>query len=74
MLRRERNVGGKPYLGNAVSYYSYVNDNWKATRRLTLNLGLRWEYNGIAKSMKEQALNSLADVPGVLTFAAPKPR
>ena len=73
-LRAVRNVGGKPYLGNAVSYYTYFNDNWKATRRLTLNLGVRWEYNGIAKSMKEQALNSLADVPGVLTFAAPKPQ
>ncbi len=69
-----RNVGGKPYLGNALAYYLYANDNWKATRHLTLNLGVRWEYNGIAKSMKEQALNSLADVPGVLTFAAPKPQ
>ena len=69
----QRNVGGKPYLGNELSYYGYANDNWKVTRRLTLNVGMRWEYNGIAKSMKEQALNSQADVPGVLTFAAPKP-
>lgn len=68
----QRNVGGKPYLGNLPAYYVYANDNWKVTRRLTLNLGMRWEYNGIAKSMKEQALNSLADVPGVLTFGAPK--
>jgi hypothetical protein len=68
----QRNVGGKPYLGNAPSVYMYANDNWKVTRRLTVNLGMRWEYNGIAKSMKEQALNSLADVPGVITFAAPK--
>jgi hypothetical protein len=72
--RAVRNVGGKPYFGNANSFYLYANDNWKVTRKLTLNLGMRWEYNGIAKSMKEQALNSLADVPGVLTFAAPKPQ
>jgi hypothetical protein len=68
----QRSIGSKPYLGNALSYYLYANDNWKVSRRLTLNLGARWEYNGVAKSMKEQALNSLADVPGVLTFAAPK--
>lgn len=71
-LLAQRNVGGKPYFGNLLAYYGYANDNWKVTRRLTLNLGVRWEYNGVPKSVKEQALNSLADVPGVLTFAAPK--
>ncbi len=71
-LLAQRNVGGKPYLGNMLAYYGYANDNWKVTRRLTLNLGVRWEYNGVPKSVKEQALNSLADVPGVLTFAAPR--
>jgi hypothetical protein len=67
-----RAIGSKPYLGNAMSTFLFANDNWKATRSLTINLGLRWEYNGIAKSMKEQALNSIADVPGVITFRAPR--
>ena len=26
----------------------YVNDDWKPLRRLTLNLGFRWEYNSPA--------------------------
>ncbi|MEO5923218.1 MAG: carboxypeptidase regulatory-like domain-containing protein [Bryobacteraceae bacterium] len=67
-----RQIGGKPYLGNSPTIYMFANDNWKVTRRLTVNLGMRWEYNGIAKSMKEFELNQIADVPGILTFAAPK--
>ncbi len=27
----------------AVSYAAYIQDNWRATHRLTLNLGLRWD-------------------------------
>jgi hypothetical protein len=30
-------------LWNNVSYAAYIQDNWRATRRLTLNLGLRWD-------------------------------
>ena len=28
---------------NNVSWAAYVQDNWRATRRLTVNLGLRWD-------------------------------
>ncbi|HJZ97656.1 MAG TPA: hypothetical protein VKE70_14200, partial [Candidatus Solibacter sp.] len=70
----QRNVGGKPYSGNNIALYGFANDNWKATRNLTINLGLRYEFNGVAKSMKEFALNKLADVPGVLTFFEPQPQ
>jgi hypothetical protein len=30
-------------LWNNVSYAAYVQDNWRATHRLTVNLGLRWD-------------------------------
>jgi len=70
----ERNVGGKPYSGNQYALYGYVNDNFRANRHLTLNLGLRYEFTSVPRSMQEFALNSLADVPGVLTFFAPQPQ
>ena len=28
---------------NSVSWFGYAQDNWRASRRLTLNLGLRWD-------------------------------
>jgi hypothetical protein len=68
----ERNVGGKPYSGNQMVWYAFANDNWRATRNLTLNLGVRYEFSQVPRSMREFALNSIADVPGVLTFFEPK--
>lgn len=68
----ERNVGGKPYSGNAYALYGFAQDSWKATRNLTLNLGVRYEFNSVPRSMKEFGLDSIASVPGVITFAAPQ--
>jgi hypothetical protein len=73
-LLAERNVGGKPYSGNQIALYGFANDNIRVTRNLTVNLGVRYEFTSVPKSMKEFALNSLADVPGVLTFFAPQPQ
>lgn len=66
-----RNVGGKVYSGNAPAYYGFANDNFRLRSNLTINAGLRYELNGVSKSMKEFDLNRLVDVPGVLTFKAP---
>jgi len=67
----QRNVGGKPYSGNNAAYYMFANDNFRFNRNLTINVGIRYELNGVAKSMKEFDLNAIANVPGVLTFQAP---
>jgi hypothetical protein len=68
----QRNTGGKLYIGNNYQLYFYANDNWKVTRNLTLDLGVRYEFSSVPRSMKEFALNSLADVPGVISFTAPR--
>ena len=70
----QRSVGSRIYVGNSYQLYLYGNDNWKVTRSLALNLGLRYEFSSVPRSMKEFDLNSIADVPGVITFRAPRPQ
>ena len=70
----QRNVGAHPYSGNLTQYYAYVNDNWKAMHNLTVNLGLRYEFNGVAQSERLFNADAIANTPGVLTFQAPQPQ
>lgn len=68
----QRNVGGQPYSGNQTAASIYGNDNYKVNSHLTLNAGLRWEFNGVAQSMQQFSEDTAASTPGVITFAAPK--
>ena len=67
----ERSSGNSVYYGNMNQIFWYVNDQWKVTPRLTLNLGARYEYTGVPKAEKLQALNSAASVPGLIEFREP---
>lgn len=71
--KAQRSIGSDlPYSGNATAFYTFVNDTWRVSQHVTLDLGLRYEYNGVSQSMRDQALNSVSNVPGVLTFFAPQ--
>lgn len=67
----ERTLGNPTFYGDQHAFYGFVNDSWRVRPNLTLNLGVRYEYTSVPYSQRLQALNSVSDVPGVLTFHAP---
>jgi len=67
-----RNVGSGRFDGNMHGLYFFVQDDFKVTPRLTLNLGLRYEWTGNPVDVKKQELNAIASTPGLFEFREPK--
>ena len=67
----QRSAGNPVYWGNRNLFGWYANDNWKIRPNLTINLGLRYEYQTVPASEEQQSLNSIASVPGLITFNSP---
>jgi len=59
------------FYGDQSSIYVYGNDDFRVTPRLTLNLGVRYEFTSVPFSEKQQSLNIAASVPGLITFGQP---
>ncbi len=68
----QRSAGDPVYWGNRWLTGVYGNDSWRVNEHLTLNLGLRYEYDTPPAAEAAQSLNAIASVPGLITFAAPK--
>src|ERR1019366_3816136 len=67
----QRSLGGAVYYGDRIFTGMYVNDSWKMTPNLTVNVGLRYEYQTVPHSEQLQNINAISNVPGVLEFNAP---
>jgi hypothetical protein len=70
--RTLRGAGSGSFLGTQSLFAGYVQDDLKLTRRLMLNLGLRYEYWTNPLGSDTQALNAISSVPNVITFGKPK--
>ncbi|HYO80104.1 MAG TPA: TonB-dependent receptor [Bryobacteraceae bacterium] len=68
----ERSVGGFPFVGNNLQHGLFINDEWRIRPNLTLTLGLRYERIGVPTGSKQQALNAISNVPGVIEFNEPQ--
>ncbi len=69
----ERSAGaqnGVPF--GFLQHAAFFQDDWRAHPNLTINLGLRYEYVTVPVGSRAQQFSSIANVPGVITFAEPK--
>jgi outer membrane receptor protein involved in Fe transport len=70
--RTLRGAGTGSFLGTQSAFYVFAQDDFKFTPRLTLNLGVRYEYWTNPLGSSTQTLNAISNVPGVITFGNPK--
>jgi outer membrane receptor protein involved in Fe transport len=70
--RTLRNAGTGSFLGTQSLFAVFAQDDFKLNPRLTLNLGLRYEYWTNPVGDDTQALNAISNVPGVIAFGKPK--
>lgn len=70
----QRSTGNNTYYGDQSAIYVYGNDEFRLTKNLTLNAGLRYEFTSVPFSERLQSLNSAASVPGLINFTEPQPQ
>ena len=70
----ERSTGSQTYYGDQTALYGYGNDTWRLNPKLTVNVGLRYEFTSVPTGERAQSLErGLKHAAGLITFNAPQP-
>jgi outer membrane receptor protein involved in Fe transport len=69
--RTLRGAGTGSFLGTQSAFFVFAQDDIKLTPKLTLNLGLRYEYWTNPVGANTQSLNAISSVPGLIVFGKP---
>lgn len=70
--RTLRGAGTGSFLGTQSAFFVFAQDDFKLSPRLTLNMGLRYEFWTNPVGGNAQSLNAISNVPGVISFGVPK--
>jgi hypothetical protein len=68
----ERNVGANTYYGDQRLLFAFAQDDWRFRPNFTINLGLNYAWQEVPFGAKQQSLNAISTVPGLLEFNSPK--
>jgi hypothetical protein len=67
----ERGAGPTDIVLNNYEINWYAQDQFKVSPRFTAYYGIRYEFNSLLRDMATQQQESIANVPGVITFGKP---
>lgn len=75
-MPRDANLRATEQMDRRVQYYGlFAQDDWRATKNLTLNIGIRWETtspptdaNGRMSSFDPNTINPVSKTPGAVIF------